>query len=175
MRGTPTFHQLIFLIIALSSLFSSGNALSSSPQPNLISKDTFVNAVAKLEAEMAKMNGSGTSGNDDTVLEQDPSKFSYGIGRLDVTLPLQYLGGLGLVEANIVLVNGVTQEVMDHGIFPKDTIVSISAGSYKEDTKGLTIEETGAIINAAVEHALENGLAELGFELNRLLKLAYAE
>jgi hypothetical protein len=162
-----------FIIYRLQPFKKS--ALSASPsgppppiKPDLVDKGTFVSAVETLQREIAKAKGV------DYVKEDDPN-FSYAIGRLVVSLPIEALPGLDLTETlELVLVTAVSGNVAEAGIQPLDTIVGVSAGdTFQESTKALSLDETATILTDAVNRALENGMTEIEFELNRLIKGYY--
>jgi hypothetical protein len=149
------------------------SAWSSDPppppiKPDLVDQGTFVSAIETLQREIATANGV------DYVKEEDP-KFSYAIGRLVVSLPIETMPGLDLTETpELVLVTAVSGNVAETGIQPLDTIVGVSAGdTFQESTKALNLDETAAILTDAINRALDNGMTEIEFELNRLIKGYY--
>jgi hypothetical protein len=132
-----------------------------------VAQSTFIAATTTLYKEVAKYQGV-------EYVSQDDPNTSYAIGRLMVNLsiPLQ----IDLVETpELVLVNGAAKSAQDQGIRPLDTIVSVSAvaDTFKRQTMALNIEETGAILTAAKEHARHHGEEVIQLELNRLMKGNY--
>jgi len=120
----------------------------------------------------------------------DDSKYFFGLGRTSSTLSIEQIQtGLTLVEANnLVLVNGVSQDVYDAGLHPQDTIVKVSIGGggdgdddgYSADTKEMDIEQTAEVIRGAIQYVMEKGSWSqeeciVEFEVNRLMKLGYAD
>mmetsp|Transcript_9607 Transcript_9607/g.10667 ORF Transcript_9607/g.10667 Transcript_9607/m.10667 type:complete len:204 (-) Transcript_9607:162-773(-) len=158
-----------------SSTSSSADLPANPDLPaNLVDKASFVKAVETVKKEIAISDGS----TPDDTKTSDENDAGYAIGKLKATLPIQAAGGLNLAEAEdstLVLVTGVSQEVADAGIQAFDTIVGISAAgeTFKEYTNKLSLEATAAVFTAAVNHALDNGKAEIELELNRLMKLNY--
>jgi hypothetical protein len=146
---------------------SDGEKQKKQPPPgkpkNLVDTKTFVAAVKALQ---------GTAGSE----EESPM---YGIGKIIISLSIAGQPGLDLAEAPgpMVLVSSVTGNAEEVGINPGDTIVSIGAnnGGFSQETKGLSLEETATVLMSAANHAVENGLAEVDLEINRLIKLAYSD
>ena len=138
-------------------------------RPELVAQSTFIAATETLYREMAKSQGV------EYVTQEDPNT-SYAIGRLkmDITIPPQ----IDLVETpELVLVNGVSEAAQDQGIRPLDTIVGVSSGdgdgAFEQNIMGANIEDTFAVIKAAMEHARSNGEGTIQLELNRLIKGFY--
>jgi hypothetical protein len=138
-------------------------------RPELVAQSTFIAATETLYREVAKSQGV------EYVNQEDPNT-SYAIGRLkmDITIPPQ----IDLVETpDLVLVNGVSEAAQDQGIRPLDTIVGVSSGdgdgAFEQNTMGANIEDTFAVIKAAMEHARSNGEGTIQLELNRLIKGFY--
>jgi hypothetical protein len=162
-----------FTICRVKTFQKTGLPASSSDppppiKPNLVDKGTFVSAVETLKREIAIAKGV------DYVKEDDPN-FSYAIGRLVVSLPIETMPGLDLTETpELVLVTAVSGNVADAGIQPLDTIVGVSAGdAFQESTKALNLDETAAVLTDAINRALDNGMMEIEFELNHLIKGYY--
>ena len=136
-------------------------------RPELVAQSTFIAAIDTLYHEMAKSQGV-------EYVNQDDPNTSYAIGRLMVNLSIP--PQIDLVETpELVLVNGVSDSAQDQGIQPLDTIVGVSAvdDTFKSQTMELDIEETAAIIKAAMDHARNNGEEVIELELNRLIKGYY--
>mmetsp|Transcript_14395 Transcript_14395/g.17363 ORF Transcript_14395/g.17363 Transcript_14395/m.17363 type:complete len:182 (-) Transcript_14395:111-656(-) len=175
---STAFHiALIVSLVSCSDSFSvpqpNGNSDAPQPPTNLVDRGTFIEAVEILKAELAKASGMEV----DEQPKEDPSSYTYGIGKLKVGLPLEHASGLGLAEAKLVLVNGMTEQVAELGIQTGDTIVAVSAAddAFLESTKELDLEGTAKIFMAAVEYCMKNGAPEIELELNRLVKLNYAD
>ena len=118
---SAVFHLALFAsLVSHNNAFSipqpqdSQNTNSDVPQPptNLVDRGTFIEAVEILKAEIAKASGVVV----DEEQKDDPSSYTYGIGKLKVGLPLELASGLGLAEAKLVLVNGMTEQVAQLGI-----------------------------------------------------------
>ena len=128
---------------------------------NMVDTSTFVTAVDALEGKTERSEG------------------PFAIGKININLSIAGTPGLDLAEAPgpMVLVSGVTGNALEVGIQAGDTIVSIGAagGTFMEETKGLTLEETATILMSAANHAVENGLTEVELEINRLVKLSYSD
>lgn len=135
-------------------------------RPDLVNKQSFLEAVETIEKEIARING------EEYVQDKDEN-VDYAIGRLEVTLPIP--PGIDLVETpQLVLVNGIDLKAHQAGIKPLDTIVSVSVGhAYHEKTKALSIDETFEKVKAAISHAKAEGITEIKLELNRLIKGHY--
>lgn len=147
-----------------SSLDESSSSSENKERPkNMVDTKTFVAAVNALE-------GKGSSSKDDTP---------YAIGKLNINLSIAGTPGLDLAEAPglLVLVSNVSGNAKEVGVQLGDTIVSISAasGTFHQETKGMTLEETASVLMAAANHAVENGVTEVELEINRLVKLAYSD
>mmetsp|Transcript_29546 Transcript_29546/g.48754 ORF Transcript_29546/g.48754 Transcript_29546/m.48754 type:complete len:184 (+) Transcript_29546:92-643(+) len=155
-RNTSCRHSQIF---ATPDDQPQGNG----PPPNVVDQRTFIEAVKVLQGSEA-------------TPEDDPA---YVIGKLRVNLSMQGDPGLDLAEApGLVLISSVSQQTADDtGIQPFDTIVEVCAGggAFQGSTKALNLEETSEILMAASMHAVENGLTEIELELNRLIKIEYAD
>jgi hypothetical protein len=146
---------------------SPGDNPENPDRPELVAQSTFIAATDTLYREMAKSQGI-------EYVNQDDPDTSYAIGRLMVNLSIP--PEIDLVETpELVLVNGVSESAQDQGIRPLDTIVGVSAvdDTFKSQTMELNIEETSAIIKAAIEHARNNEEEEIKLELNRLIKGYY--
>jgi len=156
------------------------SASSSDPPANVVDKNTFVTAIETVKAEIAKASGSESETKTSEENNEQPS-YTYAIGKTKAILPIQAASGLDLAEAEstMVLVTGVSKEVAEAGIQAFDTIVGISAAgetlTFRESTNGLDLEATAAVFTTAVNHALDNGKVEIELELNRLIKLNFAE
>jgi hypothetical protein len=113
------------------------------------------------------------------------SDYTTAIGKITMSLNIEGDPGLDLTEvvlddkkACMVLVSAVTQATQDQtGLQALDTIVRVSTSDAVVDssTVGLTLPETATILMGASKHALENGLTEVQLEINRLIKLYYAD
>lgn len=137
------------------------------PKPKLVSQAAFISARETVFREMAKAQGV------EYVPQDDPSG-PFAIGRLEVTLGLP--PQIDLIETpDLVLVNGVSQEVLDQGMKPLDTIVSVSTTDGKLSEKIMASDLSCAItaIKAVMQHARDNGQDKMIFELNRLLRGKY--
>jgi hypothetical protein len=146
---------------------SSGD--TNPERPDLVAQSTFIAATDTLYRDMAKSQGVEYVNQD----KDDPNT-NYAIGRTMVTLsiPPQF----ELVETpELVLVKAVSVSAQDQGIQPLDTIVGVSAvdETFKSETMNLNIEETAAILTAAIDHASNNGEEVITLELNRLMKGYY--
>mmetsp|Transcript_23080 Transcript_23080/g.56933 ORF Transcript_23080/g.56933 Transcript_23080/m.56933 type:complete len:193 (-) Transcript_23080:29-607(-) len=135
---------------------------------NMVDTKTFIAAVQALKGETAEPPKEGE--------EEAP----YAIGKLKLPLSLAGTPGLDLAEApGLVIVSGVTGNALEAGFQAGDTIVSIASTAaepnYYEETNGLNLEETATILMSAANHAMENGSAEVEIEINRLVKLSYAD
>jgi hypothetical protein len=138
-------------------------------RPDLVAQSTFIAANDVLYSDMAKSQGVEYVNQD-----KDDPNINYAIGRTWVTLsiPPQF----ELVETpELVLVKAVSKSAQDQGIQPLDTIVGVSAvdETFKRKTMNLNIEETAAILTAAIDHASNNGEEVITLELNRLMKGYY--
>jgi hypothetical protein len=138
-------------------------------RPDLVAQSTFIAATDTLYRDMAISQGVEYVNQD----KDDPNT-NYAIGRTMVTLsiPPQF----ELVETpELVLVKAVSESAQDQGIQPLDTIVGVSAvdETFKSKTMNLNIEETAAILTAAIDHASNNGEEVITLELNRLMKGYY--
>ncbi len=145
----------------------SQSTIGDSERPELVAQSTFVAATETLYREVAKAQGA-------EYVSQDGEGTEYAIGRIliDLSIPPQ----IDLVETpELVLVNGVSEGAQDQGIRPLDTIVSVSAanGAFKNKTMGSNLDETFAIIKAAMESARQNGEDTIKLEVNRLIKGFY--
>ena len=140
---------------------SDGDGNADRPK-NLVNKETLIAAVEALKGK--------------TESDEKPM---YAMGK--VMIPLSIVGSPGLdlseVPGLLVLVSGATDNAAEVGILVGDTIVSIGAGdgTFHRDTKGLTLQETGEVLTLAATHAVERGLSDVNLEINRLIKIAYAE
>ncbi|CAJ1932527.1 unnamed protein product [Cylindrotheca closterium] len=159
-----------------SQLQDAAQEDSSAPQgnpdrpKNMVDTNTFVAAVQALKGETAEPEKEG--GKEDEA--------PYAIGKLKLPLSLAGTPGLDLAEApGLVIVSSVTGNALEAGFQAGDTIVSISSKAaepnYYEETNGLNLEETASILMSAANHAIENGATEVEIEINRLVKLAYAD
>ena len=141
-----------------------------------VDKATFVAAVEILDRELAKAGGVDPP---KSLSEAEGSgEAAFAIGKTTAKLPLSEVEGLGLVEATyLVLVSGVTTPLVESGVQVKDTIVSVSVEGTElhESTRALALAATAERLTAAIKTAEENGVAEIGLELNRLVELRYAE
>ena len=141
-----------------------------------VDKATFVAAVEILDRELAKAGGVDPP---KSLSEAEGSgEAAFAIGKTTAKLPLSEVEGLGLVEAAyLVLVSGVTTPLVESGLQVKDTIVSVSVEGTElhESTRALDLAATAERLTAAIKTAEENGVAEIGLELNRLVELRYAE
>lgn len=147
---------------SFKSLYSSNE--ENPDRPNLVSQSSFLSARETVYREVAKAQGVEYE-------TQDDSNISYAIGRLEVDLPIP--PQIDLIETpELVLVNGVSQDVMESGMQPLDTIVSVSSsdGKFKGDVMAADIEETSNMIKGAMQFARENGQSMIKFEVNRLIK-----
>jgi hypothetical protein len=159
------FHRTSASLDESASAGDDNNAAASgSDRPkNMVDTKIFLAAVNTLE------------GKTDSEAEETP----YAIGKIDINLSIVGTPGLDLAEAPglLVLVSSVSGNAAEVGIQMGDTIVSIGAagGTFQQETKGLTLEETAAVLMAAANHAIENGLTEVELEINRLIKLAYSD
>jgi hypothetical protein len=158
------FHRTSASLDESASAGDDNNAAASgSDRPkNMVDTKIFLAAVNTLE------------GKTDSEAEETP----YAIGKIDINLSIVGTPGLDLAEAPglLVLVSSVSGNAAEVGIQMGDTIVSIgAAGGTFQETKGLTLEETAAVLMAAANHAIENGLTEVELEINRLIKLAYSD
>ena len=140
---------------------------SSDDRPNLIGQSLFREAIETLESEVAKASGA------EYVKEEEDSGLAYAIGRLEI--PLSIPPAIDLVETpQLVLISGIGAPAQEAGIRPLDTIISVSvADSFHETTKELNLDQTFAIVKAAITHARENDIPEIKFEINRLLSGHY--
>ena len=145
---------------------SSTMSHNSESRPDLVNKESFLEAVETIEKEIARINGQEYINDKDQGIE-------HAIGRLEVILPIP--PGIDLVETpQLVLVNGIDLKAHQAGIKPLDTIVSVSVGhTYHEKTKALTIDETFEKVKSAISHAKAQGITEIKLELNRLIKGYY--
>jgi hypothetical protein len=139
-------------------------AAGGSDRPkNMVDTKTFLAAVNILEEKT------------DSEVEETP----YAIGKININLSIVGTPGLDLAEAPglLVLVSSAFGNAAEVGIKKGDTIVSIGAagGTFQQETKGLTLEETAGVLMAAATHAIENGLTEVELEINRLIKLTYSD
>ena len=141
--------------------------MSSDDRPNLIGQSLFREAIETLESEVAKASGA------EYVKEEEDSGLAYAIGRLEI--PLSIPPAIDLVETpQLVLISGIGAPAQEAGIRPLDTIISVSvADSFHETTKELNLDQTFAIVKAAITHARENDIPEIKFEINRLLSGHY--
>mmetsp|Transcript_10073 Transcript_10073/g.14966 ORF Transcript_10073/g.14966 Transcript_10073/m.14966 type:complete len:185 (+) Transcript_10073:36-590(+) len=175
---------LTFATLSVNAAFSikkgpvSGGGGGGLASPNLVNKDKFVAAITVLEQEIAKENG------EEPPPPLDESKFFFGMARTEATLTVEQIKmGLYLVEAGeLTLVNGVSQDVYDAGVAPRDTIVSVAidggsdgVGRFDEQTKEMDIEGTANVIRGAIQYATEQKVDAVLFELNRLMKMGYAD
>ena len=135
---------------------------------NMVDTKTFVAAIKALQGETAEEPKDGA--------EEPP----YAIGKLMLPLSLAGTPGLDLAEApGLVVVSAVSGNAQEAGFQAGDTIVSITSKAaephFYQETNGLDLENTASILMSAANHAIENGAAEVEIEINRLVKLAYAD
>lgn len=145
---------------------SNGEGDVSPERPTLVLESTLLAAHEELYREIAKNQGIEYVNTDDEYT-------GYAIARLEVNVGIP--PEIDLIETNqLVLINGVTQDSMDKGIRPLDTIVSVSCGDkFKSETLGLNLDETVIIIKEAMQYANQNGSKQIKFELNRLMRGKY--
>jgi hypothetical protein len=146
---------------------TEGSAPAPEPKPDLVPQQSFILSVEAIEREMARVQGV-------EYVQTDNSKVQYAIGRIMASIPIP--PGIDLIETSeLVLINGVAQSAIDSGIKPLDTIVGVSVEGtdFKESTLAMNMDDMAQVITAAVKLAKENGKAELGFEMNRLIKGYY--
>jgi hypothetical protein len=139
------------------------NDSSVEGRPELVSQKTFISAIDTLYQEAAKQQGV-------EYVNEDDENTAYAIGRLEVNLSIP--PQIDLVETpELVLVNGVSASAQEEGIRTLDAINSVSVGdSFHESTMSLGMDETFAIVKAAIEHARNTGQDTMKLELNRLIK-----
>lgn len=155
---------------AFSSTNPSENG-SAQPPPDLVDKQAFVQAYELV-----------TQGKVTTLPSQTKM---YAIGKLKVPCKIMPTPGFDLSESTsggLVLVSQVTGNAQEAGLMIGDTITGVSVTTttsgttlFQASTKELTLEETGTLLMQSAEQALRNNMNEIELDLNRLIKLAYAE
>jgi len=138
---------------------------------DLVDQKKFVAAYEFLNSELAKQ---GAIPAPPPVDEKE--EYQYGIGKLRLKVKIAPDPGFDLAESTggMVLVSSVGGNAAEAGIQIGDTIVGVYAdGEFRGSTKEANLDDSIAIFQPAMVHAVENGILELELVLNRLIKLTY--
>ena len=136
-------------------------------------KSDFLSAFKTLQLEIAKVNGVSTD-IDETKNKNENVDFAIGRIQAQLSIPPQ----IDLIETpSLVLINGVSQSVVDSGVQVLDTIVSVSSldGSLKKRTLGVGLEEMFSSITQVINYAREKDHDVILVEVNRLIQGYYGD